>query len=376
VAAPHQDSSADVGYPALAIGPGDVGDLLLGARLLSSGGGSRGHVTARWLCQTLAASGPVRLVPPAALPADALCLAVGLVGSPTIQSEKLPAGDEFIRAVRAAERRLDSQVAAVAGLDAAGVNALTPVIAASQLSLPLADADGMGRMFPLIEQTVFTLAGLPVGPMMLASPNGDLIVVEPSDNRRTEMLARPAIIALGGWCAAALYPMTAANLARHGIQGSLGRALDLGRVLSAAARRGEPKGVALAESLGGRLLVSGTIVEVHRPTRLGFPRGAAIVADLDDPEHMVRLETQNECLLALADGVPLAAVPDLICLIECGTCEPVDVEQLHYGQVIDVVTFPAAPAWHTPSGLVLAGPMAFGYRLPAHAIPARKDPKQ
>lgn len=372
----RSSNRAEIPCPERYIGPEDVDDLLLGARLLSSGGGSRGHVTASWLRRTLAASGPVCLLPPSALPGEVLCLAVGLVGSPTIQSEKLPAGDELMRAVRGAEGRLGRQVAAVTGLDAAGVNALTPVITAGQLSLPLADADGMGRNFPLIEQTVFTLAGLPVGPMTLASPHGDLITVEPSDNHRTEMLARPAIIALGGWCAAALYPMSAASLARHGIQGSLSRALDVGRILSAAARHGEPKGAALAESLGGRLLVSGTIVEVHRPSRSGFPRGVVIVADLDNPDHVVRLEVQNECLLALAEGVPVAAVPDLICPIERGTFEPADVEQLHYGQVLDVVTLPAATAWHSPAGLALAGPRAFGYRIPADRIPRRKGEEQ
>jgi uncharacterized protein len=207
---------------------------------------------------------------------------------------------------------------------------------------------------------------LPAGPITLASPHGDLIAVDPSDNRRTEMLARPAIIALGGWCAAALYPMTAADLATHGIQGSLSRALAVGRVLSAAARRGEPTGAALATALGGRLLVTGTVAEVYRPTRRGFPRGAVIVADLEEAGRIVRLEVQNEYLLALADGVPVAAVPDLICPIERGSCEPVDVEQLHYAQEIDVVTLPAADAWHTPEGLALAGPQAFGYRLPGH----------
>lgn len=331
---------------------------------MSSGGGSRGYVTACWLRRTLADGHRVALVPPQELPSDALCLAVGLVGSPTIQAEKLPAGDEFTRAVRAAETRLARRVTAITGLDAAGVNALTPVLTAAQLSVPLADADGMGRIFPLIEQTVFTLAGLPAGPITLAGPHGDVITVEPSDNLRTEMLARPAIIALGGWCAAALYPMTAATLALQGICGSVSRVLDVGRTLSAASRQSELRGTMLAKSLGGRLLVSGTVIEVHRPTRRGFPRGAVIVADLGDRDRTVWLEAQNECLLALADGAPIASVPDLICPIDRGTCEPVDVEELHHGQVLDVVALPAVPAWHTPAGLALAGPQAFGYRLP------------
>lgn len=354
------------------IGAADVDDFVLGAKLLSGGGASHGTMPSRWLRHAMAARGDVGLVPPGSLPPETQCLAVGFIGSPTIQSEKLPAAGQFAQAVRVAESRLGHRAGALAALNAAGVNALAPLLAATELGLPVADADGMGRIFPYVERSVFTLAGLPVGPCTLAGAQGDVVTIEPSGNMRAEALIRPATIALGGWCVAVLYPMSAALLDRHGIHGSVGRVLEVGRTLRRAAASDEPRGRRLAADLGGRLLLSGLVDEVHRPSRRGFPRGAVIVTDLDDPDRSVRLETQNEYMLAIADGVPLAAVPDLICTVDHDTCEPVDIEQLHYGHVVDVITLPAAAAWHTDAGRALAGPEAFGYALPRARVPARE----
>lgn len=341
----------------------DVGDLTLGADLLSSGGAAHTAMTRSWLEHTLRSNGPVELLPPDTLDPEGFCLAVGLVGSATLLSEKLPAEGQFELAVRAAERTLGRTVDAVIPLNAAGVNALIPIIAASDLSLPVIDVDGMGRIFPVVEQTVFTLAGIPVGPLTFAGVTGDVVTMEPAGFERIESLLRPVTVALGGWSIATLYPMTFGDAAAAGIHGAVSKALQVGATLRDAGRANGPRGTELADRLGGRLLTSGIVTEVYRPTRQGFPRGTVVVTDLDDQQRQIRLEVQNECMLALNDGRPLASVPDLICAIDRDACVPLGVEELGYGHVIDVVTLPAADAWHTEAGLAFAGPAAFGYPI-------------
>lgn len=343
---------------------GDVECLVRGARLLSSGGSVHGTVVVSWLERTLAATGAVELTDVRELPADDLVVAVAFLGSSTILQERPPSGAELVRAVRGVEDRVGARVRALTALRAASVNALTPVVAAAQLGLPLVDADGVGRTFPRIELTVWGAAGVPATPVVLVNAHGDTVTIECRDQRRIEVLARPAITALGGWCAAALYPMKAATLARHGVHGSLGRALRLGRLLAEAGDRGAPRGAELAERLGARLLFTGSVVEVMRPSAAGDQRGVVVMADRCDPDRLLRIETQNECLLALVDGAVVAAVPDLICPVEPGSCGAVGVEQISLGQVLDVFAFAADAAWHTPEGLTLAGPAAFGYPLP------------
>ncbi len=345
----------------------DVGDLLLGAQLLSSGGGTAHSVMAPWLERVLAGPGAVRLTDVAELPDAALCVPVALIGSPTVLEEKLPAGDEFVRAVQAMQRRVGEPAAAIAALDVASLNALTPVLTAAQLELPLVDADGMGRVFPQVGMTVWAAEGIPAAPIMLAGAQGDVVALESGSNLRVERFTRSAIAALGGWAAAALYPMTAATLARYGIHGSLSRALWVGRVVSEAQRRGLPRGRDLARDVGARLLFTGEVVEVTRPAGSGDV--VVLAGSAGSAGHMLRLDVQNECLLAVVDGAVVAAVPDLICPVEHVSAEPVGVEQLCPGKILDILGFDADPAWHTPAGLALAGPSAFGYSLPSRGRP-------
>lgn len=356
--------------PVTEIGLDDVRPLLLGAQMMSSGGSMPGTVASPWLERTLQTAGPVRLVEAVDVPPDTLVVPVGVVGSAIVLEERLPAGEEFVHAVRGIESRVGRRAGAIAALDAASMNALIPVIAAAQLGLPLVDADGMGRMFPLIELTVWAAAGLPAAPIVLVNSRGETVTIDCANNQRIEPLARPAIIALGGWCASALYPMSAASLAQHGVHGSISRALRLGRILAefqALGHAAREAGSDLAGALGARLVFTGSVVEVSRPTAAGFSRGVVVLADTLDPSRMLRIEVQNECLLALVEGNVVAAVPDVICPVDQASRFPVGVEQLYYGQVLDVLCFAADPAWHTPEGLALAGPAAFGYPFPGNA---------
>ena len=104
------------------------------------------------------------------------------------------------------------------------------------------------------------------------------------------------------------------------------------------------------------------IDEFDRVTGGGFVRGSALIEGLgDDRGRELRLEIQNENLVARADGRVLASVPDLITVLDAGSGEAVSTERLRYGQRVRVGAFPCDPVWRTPAGLERAGPRAFGY---------------
>lgn len=70
---------------------------------------------------------------------------------------------------------------------------------------------------------------------------------------------------------------------------------------------------------------------------------------------------QNEHLLATRDGETVATTPDLICVLNTDTGDPVTTEGLRYGLRVSVLAAPCDPRWTTPGGLALAGPRYFGY---------------
>ncbi|GAA4489580.1 hypothetical protein GCM10023191_020620 [Actinoallomurus oryzae] len=107
---------------------------------------------------------------------------------------------------------------------------------------------------------------------------------------------------------------------------------------------------------------TGKIVDVVRRTGSGFARGSARLDGMGEfAGTELRIDFQNENLVAYREGAVVASVPDLICVPESETDEPVTTEALRYGFRVDVVGAPCDPRWHAPDGLELVGPRYFGY---------------
>src|SRR5690606_21722034 len=241
----------------------DLPALAAGAHLLASGAGRTDiDGVLHWLSALLCERGPVPLVQPDELPSDTACAAIGLVGSVTALAELRMVGDAPLQVVRALEARLDTARGAVAALDAATVNALTPVAAAASLGLPLVDCDGMGRVFPLIHQTSFALAGRSLTPLAAVGATADTLVLDATPER-AERLLRAAVNVSGGWMLTAIYPTTAARLLSAGIVGSISRAIAVGRALLDAADIDDLT-MRLKALVDSRVLGTGRIVELER----------------------------------------------------------------------------------------------------------------
>jgi DUF917 family protein len=122
--------------------------------------------------------------------------------------------------------------------------------------------------------------------------------------------------------------------------------------------------VLLAElaGIGAFRLVTGKVADVERRTTKGFVRGSVVVEGLgDDNGRLVRLELQNENLVAIEDGGVLASVPDLISVLDTQTADAIATERVRYGQRVTVIALRCDPVWRTERGLRAAGPRAFGY---------------
>ncbi|MDI3316271.1 MAG: DUF917 domain-containing protein [Bacillota bacterium] len=337
-------------------------DLALGATVLGTGGGGDPYVGCLMAREAIRRKGPVPLMDVEALPERGLVVPVAMMGAPTVLVEKLPSGEELARVVRALERRVGRPVVALMSAEAGGVNSTIPVAAAAELGLPLLDADGMGRAFPEIPMCSMHLAGVAATPMALADEKGNLELLETVDNFWTERLSRTATVAMGGSSIIALYPMEAGQVRGAVIAGTIGRAIGIGRVLREARSGGFEVLEALLDVTGGRLLFAGKVVDVLRRTQGGFVRGTASLDGTGrDEGSVLRLEFQNENLVAVRDGLPLASVPDLLSVLDAETHTPITTEGLAYGQRVELLGIPSEPVWRTPQGLELVGPRAFGY---------------
>jgi DUF917 family protein len=350
----------------------DLRDLALGATVLGTGGGGDPYI-GRLLAERQLRSGRrIRVVSADELDADALVIPTSMMGAPTVIVEKLPSGTENVTALRALEARLGRTAAATMPVECGGVNSMIPLYMGALLDIPVVDADGMGRAFPELQMETFHIYGVSGSPMTVADDKGDAALLETGDNRRMEWLARGVTIRMGGASYVSMYPMTAAEVRRTAIPGTLGLAQAIGRTLREAREAHRDPFAALTEMLGstiyrhGSVLFRGKVVDVERRTVEGFARGTATLESFTGTDRL-QLTFQNEHLVARTDGEVRAIVPDLICTLDSETGMPVTTESLRYGMRITVYTISTPELMRTPRALETFGPAAFG--LPDAYVP-------
>ncbi|MFF4195721.1 DUF917 domain-containing protein [Nonomuraea sp. NPDC001831] len=339
------------------IGIDRLDDMARGAGILGTGGGGDPYVGKLLAREAIRRHGPVPLVAIDEVPADATVVAVSGMGAPTVLLEKLPAGTEELTALRALEAVLGRPATHIVPIEVGGVNSMIPIAAAAQAGLPIVDGDAMGRAFPEAQMVLPTLIGVPNTPMALADDKGNTLVLETVSNVWAERLARAACVQMGCQVSCADTVMRGDQLRDGLVPATLTLAEDLGRAVRLA-RAGHADPVAAAlDVLGGLKLFTGKVVDVERRTTGGFARGQARL----EGTGTLELSFQNEHLLARRDGEIVATTPDLICVLDSDSGEPVTTEAMRYGLRVTVIAVPCDPRWTSPGGLELAGPRYFGY---------------
>ena len=276
--------------------------------------------------RAVAEHGPVHVVGLDDLDDDALVMPCGMLGAPTIADERIWSGDEGATLLDWSTRLHGRPVQALMPLRSRGANGVLPVTWAARLGLPLADADGTGRAFPELQQHAMHLGGVAAGPVVLTDGRGNTFVIHLGDDAWADRLSRSAAASLGGVCArrAVLHGRRAARRRR-----SAGRSRARSRSGGDRARpRPTSASPPLVAALDARVLIQGTVVEIERAAGGGFTRATATVQSAGSRRAArLRLELQNEYLLALEDGAPRAMVPDLVSLLAAESCAPVLTER-------------------------------------------------
>jgi hypothetical protein len=345
------------------INTADVAALERGVSLLGSGGGGDTLTAAVLLRQRLAAGRSVSVTSVSALDGRAWVVPVGVIGATAVFAEKLPGGHEFRTAVAAIRRWTARPVDAVMSIEVGGLNGLMPLVVAGDLGLSTVDADLSGRGLPRLDQLSVAAVGRGLAPAVLAEPSGQVLVLAEGTSADVERAARAFLTGAGGWAVLALAPIQVSQLAECAVIGSVSGALELGR--RALTVGPEPDLDELATAVGGRLLAAGRILEVTwragpaQHGRTGFGRGSLTLR-----EHragtLLRLEMENEYLLAVSDGVPVASTPDVLVVLDRRTGVPISCDVVRPGIEVAVLQLPAPVFWTDPARLPVVWPRAFG----------------
>jgi DUF917 family protein len=341
---------------------GDLVPLATGAAILGTGGGGDPYYGRLLAREAIRKCGPLQLVDPERLKDDDLVISLALMGAPTVMVEKLPRGDELVASVHALETRIGAKADHLMALEVGGLNSLTPISAAVQLGRPLVDADLMGRAFPELQMCLPTVFDRSAGPLAVSDERGQTAVLSGSDSLSLERIARSIVVHMGCVGALAAYPMTGREVKEMSVWRTMSLCLELGHAVERARRAHQDPIAAALEILDGYVLFRGKVTDVARRTVGGFARMQASIDGFDEwVGHEMKLETQNEHLIAIRDGTTIASVPDLICVFEAEKGDAVTTESLRYGARVVVCAAPCDARWRSPEGLQIVGPHAFGY---------------
>jgi len=325
-----------------------------GAEVFGSGGGGETYISELMAMQLLNEGKSTHLIDVSDVPDSALIICVALMGSPLILKEKLPNGFEAINVLKMLENYFGEETYAIAPVEGAGINSITPIVAALNSDIPVVDADGMGRAFPELQMTTFHLHGISITPMAMSDEKGNTIFVDSIDNEYGEWFARGITRLMGGYSWLALYAMTGRELKKSAVLNTITKSAKIGDILTSSMSN-ESKIHEVCKTADGLLLGEGKVVEVRRRKFRRFYGGEAKIAG---EEHM-RIIFQNEFLIA-ENGFERFTVPDIITLLDRDTLRPITTEEIRQGCNVYVIGIPADRKWKGEKGLEVAGPKAFG----------------
>jgi DUF917 family protein len=345
----------------LLLDAGNLPAMARGCAVLGTGGGGDARIGLLQALQAIEDFGPVPLAGLDELPQDAMIMPCGMIGAPVVNIEKFGNGAEGTRLRDNMEQVWGLPVAALMAAEIGGSNGLLPIAWAAELGLPVVDADGMGRAFPLVPQVTMELAGISPSPAIMTDERGNLVIFRTLTGQWMERLERAAAVEFGGRGAATEYGLTVGQARTATVRDTVSLAISIGEAIIAAQEN--PVG-AVTTRLGGARLIEGKVTDVERRTTEGFVRGSVLIEGLgDDAGRLVRIELQNENLVALEQDRVLASVPDLICVLDTQSADAIATERVRYGQRVTVIAFGCDPVWRTAKGLAIAGPRAFGYEF-------------
>ncbi|MFU0790106.1 DUF917 domain-containing protein [Virgibacillus proomii] len=338
-----------------------IKNIAVGAAVLGTGGGGDPYIGELMALQAIKEHGPVKMLEVDEVLDDALVVPIGMMGAPTVLFEKAPGENEAKNAFQLMEEHLGRKIFATMPIEIGGVNSLLPVAIAARLGLPIINVDGMGRAFPELQMVTFYLDGISNSPLVIADERGNTSILQTIDNHWSERIARNITVQMGGSSTVAQYSMSGKQVKNSGVAKSLTFAEGIGEII----RKSKQNPIQEVLSFtSGYLLFEGKVIDIDRKTSTGFARGIATIEGInEDKGKKLSLHFQNEFLLATENGKPVCITPDLICLLDNETGQPITTEGLRYGVRCTVIGIACNEKWRTEKGIETVGPRYFGYDL-------------
>lgn len=274
-------------------------------------------------------------------------------------------GDTAVKAVRIMEEHHKNRIAGVVPTELGGANTAVAFYVAAMMDKYIADGDPAGRAVPELQHSTYFTNDLPMVPIAVANKTGDAaIYINVRDDFRAEALIRSFAVASGNCVAVADHLTSGKRLKQALIPGTLSYAYKIGKAYREAKESNSSISEAVASQGKGKVIFRGNVKDLRWDTRDGFTFGEVFIEGMEKYYGSeFKIWVQNENIISWLNSVPYVTVPDLICIIDEDTKEPVTNPNFTLGMSVSVIALPAPKEWVTKRGLEVFGPKSFGFDI-------------
>lgn len=350
-------------------------DFVRGCTFYATGGGGLPENGIESLMSEINEKGFVQITDISEIPDDAVAVCPFLMGSIAPHDEatlKEMAGFGFVEGVNKEKARLAKAIqeleaytgvktTVVVPIELAGANTSGPISAGSSLGMMAVDGDYCGRAIPEILQITPYLYDRKWLPVASVDEWDNVCIIKKATNLRVvERIGK--LISAGGYGLAgqAGFIMSGKELKETVIAGTLSKSYELGKFIREAQEAHlDHIPQKIAEKVGGWVLAEGKRTDFEDEDRIGYYWGTTTIQSDAGDEYKIWFKNENH--VCWKNGEPFVSSPDLICVVDRHTGEPIPNPKMRQAQEVAIIVLPCDERLRQEKIKKVLDPQYFGF---------------
>ena len=350
-------------------------DFVRGCTFYATGGGGLPENGIESLMSEINEKGFVQITDISEIPDDAVAVCPFLMGSIAPHDEatiKEMAGFGFIDGVNKEKARLAKAIqeleaytgvktTVVVPIELAGANTSGPISAASSLGMMAVDGDYCGRAIPEILQITPYLYDRKWLPVASVDEWDNVCIVKKATNLRVvERIGKLISAGAYGLAGQVGFIMSGKELKETVIAGTLSKSYELGKFIREAQEAHlDHIPQKIAEKVGGWVLAEGKRTGFEDEDRIGYYWGTTTI--LSDAGDEYKIWFKNENHVCWKNDIPFVSSPDLICVVDRHTGEPIPNPKMRQAQDVAIIVLPCDDRLRQDKIKKVLDPQYFGF---------------
>lgn len=350
-------------------------DFVRGCTFYATGGGGLPENGIESLMSEINEKGFVQITDISEIPDDAVAVCPFLMGSIAPHDEatlKEMAGFGFVEGVNKEKARLAKAIqeleaytgvktTVVVPIELAGANTSGPISAGSSLGMMAVDGDYCGRAIPEILQITPYLYDRKWLPVASVDEWDNVCIIKKATNLRVvERIGKLISAGAYGLAGQAGFIMSGKELKETVIAGTLSKSYELGKFIREAQEAHlDHIPQKIAEKVGGWVLAEGKRTDFEDEDRIGYYWGTTTI--LSDAGDEYKIWFKNENHVCWKNGEPFVSSPDLICVVDRHTGEPIPNPKMRQAQEVAIIVLPCDERLRQDKIKKVLDPQYFGF---------------